>query len=150
MRFGSVPIMLQLASTLILTRARVQPDLITYDIYPDTAGQRHTQLYTRTHIMCIALNQPSRGPNACGCKWNYLEVHYYMSITSILFIAGNFSMSQVWESFPHPKMKHQWTIKDCSLCSSGNGICKRVILSILVLLPACRAKNDCDVFVTMS
>ena len=46
MTLRSVPIILLLTSTLVLTRTRVQPYLIDYLTYPYTAERRHTRPYT--------------------------------------------------------------------------------------------------------
>jgi len=46
MTLRSVPIILLLTSTLVLTRTRVQPCLIDYDTYPYTAERRLTRPYT--------------------------------------------------------------------------------------------------------
>jgi hypothetical protein len=46
MTLGSLPIILLLTSTLVLTRTRVQPYLINYNTYPCTAERRHTRPYT--------------------------------------------------------------------------------------------------------
>jgi len=46
MTLRSVPMILLLTSTLVLTRTRMQPYLIDYHTYPYTAERRHTRPYS--------------------------------------------------------------------------------------------------------
>ena len=49
MTLRSVPILLPLTSTLVLTRTRVQPYLIDYHTSRYTAERRHTRPYSQSN-----------------------------------------------------------------------------------------------------